>query len=166
MRGARARFPDLTSPPGWTGFALPPQVRLIPPGTTKASARATIIVSPIAPRLPRMPPLDQLIAQAIDAEASLRLDILERTGPNPAPSDTGLHGISCELRVRDRNGGEEQRRVYALYCDDKFYYGINYMAFGSEHDKHLDTFWKTARSMRPFVGAVVPPTAPPTPAID
>jgi hypothetical protein len=159
-------FPDLTPPAGWGSFSLPPQIRLVPPGTTKDTARATIIVSPIAPRHPAMPPPAELVAQAIDAEARLRLDILERSAPAVAPSDHGLAGTAVVVRGRERDGGAEQGRIYVVYADDRFLYGVSYMAFGRQvYDEHVATFWRVARSIRPFHGRVVPPAPPPT-AVD
>jgi hypothetical protein len=156
-------FPDLSSPPGWTAVPLPPQMRLVPPGTTLGTATATIILSPIAARVPQMPPPEKLVLAAIQAEASRTIDVIEMTGPAPAPSDWKLDGLAYTLRVRVRASGAEERRLYAVYSDERFMYGINLMAFGSAFDEHLDTFWNVARSIRRFQGRVVPPGAPPAP---
>jgi hypothetical protein len=160
-----SRFPDLTPPVGWTSFTLPPQVRLIPPGTTAESARATIIVSPIAPRLPVMPPPSALLAEAIAAEARLRLDVRSQEGPEVAPSDHGLEGVAIRLEAHDRETRSDQRRVYVVYHDDRFMYGASFLAYGADFDAHLPTFWGVARSIRPFHGQVVPP-APLLPPVD
>jgi hypothetical protein len=155
-------FPDLTAPPGWIGVPFPPQVRLIPPGTTMQTAKATIIVSPIAARTPQMPPPAQLVQAAVEAESARSLDVLEQSGPEKAPSDAGLDGIAFTLRAREQGQNADQGRIYVIYHDDSFLYGINYMAFGATYTEHLATFWKVARSIRPFRGRVVPPSPLPT----
>ena len=157
------QFPDLTPPPGWTGVSHPPQVRLLPPGTTLDTAKATIIVSPVAARLPAFPPPRALVEAAIAAEAGHSLDILEKRGPEPAPSDWALEGIAYQVRARERDGGSEQRRIYAVYYDDRFLYGVSYLGFGAAYDEHLPAFWATARSIRPFAGQVVPSGSSPAP---
>jgi len=159
-------FPDLTPPPGWIGVPLAPQVRLIPPGTTLETARAAIIVSPIAARTPVIPPPAQLIAAAIAAESRHDLDVLAVTGPDVAASDFGLEGIAFHVHARAPHQVADQRRIYVVYSDDKFMYGINYMSSARAYDEHLVAFWKTARSIRPFQGRVVPPSPPPSADVD
>jgi hypothetical protein len=166
MASASVRFPDLTPPVQWSSFSLPPQIRLIPPGKTRETAQATIVVSPIVPRLPQLPPPERLILQALDAEAKLRLEVHARGEPEKAPSDSGLEGIAVHVEATERDGSGSQRRIYVIYQDEAFMYGINYMAFGQAYDEHLEAFWKTARSIRPFQGRVVPPSPPPDPVID
>ena len=165
MAPGATRFPDLTPPAHWTSFTLPPQVRLIPPGTTPESARATIIVSPIAPRTPALPPPAELIAQAIAAEARIRLDIHAAEPPESAPSDHGLAGVAVRVEAHDREAASDERRIYVVYVDDRFMYGVSFLGYGADFDAHLATFWQVARSIRPFHGQIVPP-APLAPPVD
>ena len=166
MAQGTLRYPDLTAPTGWSSFSLPPQVRLVPPGTSKETARATMLVSPIVPRTPAMPPPDELIRQAIAMEVKLRLDIVEISPTEKPPSDHGLDGAAVHLRGTERESFHEQRRIYVIYFDERFLYGINFLGFGAAYDEHLDIFWKTARTIRPFRGRVLKPTTPPIPILD
>jgi hypothetical protein len=39
-----------------------------------------------------------------------------------------------------------------MYSDPLCYYAITYLSTEAGYDSHLDTFWKVAKSMRPFRG--------------
>ena len=154
-------YPDLVPPKDWTYFRAGPQVRLIPPGTTAQTATVTIIVSPVVPRLPQMPAVPQLIEMAIEAEARVQFEITAKTGPTPISTTTGLDGVFYDVSGYARPANPMERRIYVMYSDDKFLYGISYLTSPAAFDDHAATFWAVAKSIKPFTGRPAPAGAPP-----
>jgi hypothetical protein len=144
------RHPELEPPPGWTSFVIGSQVRWIPPGTTRDDARAAIIVSPLVPR--RMVPVspEQLVLKAIEAEERQGLKLSARQGPRAAQTRGGLAGVVFEVTGTARRSGKVERRVYAVYADASWLYGINYLADEESYDEHLAAFWEAAGSIVPL----------------
>lgn len=154
-------YPDLVPPPAWTYFRAGPQIRLIPPGTRADTSPVAIIVSPIVPRAPQMPAPAQLIAMALEAEAKVSFTITEQRPATAVETTTGLAGVACEVTGHARPDRPMERRIYVLYADDRFLYGINYLASPDAYDDHVATFWAVAASIRPFDGRAVPAPPPP-----
>lgn len=160
-------YPDLAAPPaGWTYARVGSQVRLTPPGNGAGAEGAAIVISPLVARQKEMPSIDRAIVAAIEAESRIRLHVLERSGPLPIRTTTGLAGCSFELRaeVRDdlRDAAQAgvtwiERRVYIMYTDALCYYGIHYVAGEAVYEKYLKLFLEAARSLRPFQGRVIGP---------
>lgn len=147
-------YPDLAAPPaGWTYLRVGSQVRLTPPGNGEGAESAAIVISPLVARHKQLPPIERIIAMAIDTEAKTRLTILERSAPVPARTTTGLTGSTVELR--GEVGGAIERRVYTVYTDALCCYGISYVAGDAVYDKYLKLFLEAARSMKPFQGRVM-----------
>jgi hypothetical protein len=145
---------DFVPPPGWNGFRLGRQVRLIPPNTSPEDATCAIIVSPLVPRSAALPPADVLIGQALDAEVALvKSEVLSKDGPTPTRSDHGLAGISYAVRLRGPTGIE--RRIYVMLLDELCYYGLSYLASEATFATHEETFWTAVRTIKPFVGQIV-----------
>lgn len=153
-------YPDLVPPSGWHSAQQGLQVRLVPPRETLADASVAIIVSPLVPRQPLLPPPAQLIEEAIFEEARQRLEIVAQKGPTPDKTATGLAGVSYELQAFVRPLSAPERRIYAMYFDSLCYYGISYLARETAFAQHVNAFWTTARSIRPFRGRVLHPTGP------
>lgn len=151
---------DFVPPPGWNGFRLGRQVRLIPPNTPPTEATCAIIVSPLLPRSAALPPADVLFAQTLEAECAItKAEVLSKNGPVPANSDHGLAGISFDVRLKATTGSE--RRLYVLLVDELCYYGINYLSSETTFATHEDTFWTAVRTIKPFAGRIVSPGGKP-----
>ena len=153
-------YPDLVTPAGWPYFRQGLQIRVIPPERTLDSAEATIVISPLVPRLPSMPPPAELIEAAVAEEERLRFAISRRTGPDPARSDAGLEGIALELAGYVRPAGPPERRLYVMLADALCYYAVSYLAWESTWAQHLEDFNATVRSVRPFRGRHIAPSGP------
>lgn len=158
---AAIHYPDLAVPPtGWTYVRVGTQMRLSPPKKADEKGVALIIVSPIIARHPRLPPIEQLIEMSIDAEDKIGFQLTERIGPTPITTTTGLAGFHYEVRGFARPSSPPERRVYVMYSDDKFYYGINYVADEPTYEKYVELFFEVARSVKPFEGRIATPPAP------
>lgn len=156
-------YPELVPPEGWTYVQQGSQIRLLPPGSAAAQAEASIVVAPLLGKHERLPALDKLIELALDTECQVRFTLRERGASRQVASDTGLHGVSLEVSGYARPDGPPERRIYVLYGDAQCVYGISYLAREDAFARHLDTFWATARSLRPFTGRVLsPPQLDPT----
>lgn len=152
-------YPDIVAPAGWSYFRVAAQVRLIPPATRADTAEAVIIVSPLVPRTPALPKPDQLIEEALDAEIRLRFEPTVHGSFKTAKSDSGLAGVSLEVTGYARPRALTERRVYVVYADDLCVYGVSYLASDTAYAQHLDTFWRVAKSVKPFRGKMVQPAA-------
>jgi hypothetical protein len=153
-------YPDLVTPAGWPYFRQGLQIRVVPPERTLETAEATIVVSPLVPRLPSMPSPRELVEAALLEEARQRFEVEGRAGPEPARSDAGLEGISLEVSGHVRPAGPPERRIYVMYADALCFYAVSYLAWAATYATHLDAFRATARSVRPFRGRHLPPTGP------
>lgn len=145
---------DFVPPPGWIGFRMGSQVRLIPPNTPPQDATCAIIVSPLVPRSAALPPAEVLFAQTLDAECALtKAEVLSKNGPMPAKSDHGLAGVSFDVRLQGPTGIE--RRLYVLLVDELCYYGLNYLSVEATFAAHEEAFWAAVRTIKPFAGRIV-----------
>jgi len=150
-------YPDLVAPSGWSYFRVAAQVRLIPPGAHAETAEATIIISPLVPRTPALASPEKLIEEALDAEIRFRFEPIARGATKPVQAASGLAGMSLEVSGYARPRALTEKRIYVVYADDVCFYGINYLASDTGYVQHLDTFWRVARSVKPFRGRVVHP---------
>lgn len=153
-------YPDVVTPTGWSYFRQGWQVRVVPPGRSLDDAEAMIVVSPLAPRLPQLPEPDQVVENAIFAEARQRFEVVSQKGPTPQKSIGGLAGVSYEVVGYLRPRFPTEKRIYVCYADALCYYAISYLATEAAYDQHAEVFWKAAWSMRPFRGQHLKPTAP------
>jgi hypothetical protein len=159
-------YPDIVAPHGWTYFRAGPQIRLIPPGTRRDTATATIIVSPLVPRQPQMPAPEVLIQMAIEAEAKMSFEITAQVGPTPATTATGLAGASYDVTGYARPAGTVEHRLYVMLADALCYYGVSYLASQATFAEHTADFWAVVQSVRPFEGRVAADqTRPPVPPV-
>ena len=153
-------YPDLVTPTGWPYFRQGLQIRVVPPESTLETAEATIVISPLVPRMPTMPSPEALVDAALLEEARQRFEIEGRKGPDRARSDGGLDGISLEVTGFVRPNSPLERRLYVMYADTLCFYAVSYLAWAETFATHLEAFWATARSLRPFRGRHLPPTGP------
>jgi hypothetical protein len=153
-------YPDLTAPAGWPYHRQGLQIRVVPPGATLDTAEATIVISPLVARLPTTPPPEELVENAIFAEQRLRLEVSAQKGPTKAKAASGLEGISLEITAFVRPAAPIERRVYVMYADALCYYAVSYLAWEATFERHVEAFWATARSVRPFRGRHLAPSGP------
>ena len=152
-------YPDLVAPTGWGSGTQGLQVRLVPPGASVDDASVAIVISPLVPRQPLLPPPDKLIEEAIFAEARRRFEVISQKGPTPEKAASGLVGVAYEVLGYPRPRWPREKRNYVMYSDSLCYYGISYLAREESWKEHIDAFWATARSIRPFRGKILSPTA-------
>ncbi len=152
------RYPDLVPPPTWVGGTQGLQVRLVPPRTSIDDAAVAIVVSPLVPRNPLLPPPDKLIEEAIFTESRRRFEVVSQKGPTAEKTTTGLTGVAYEVLGYPRPRWPREKRIYVMYADSLCYYGISYLAREEVWKDHVDRFWATARSIRPFRGRVIQPS--------
>lgn len=153
-------YPDLAAPAGWTYVRQGSLIRLAPPGVSHASATTVILVSPLLPRHEKLPPPAELIAMAVTVEEKSGLHVSRRLGPFPTQTETGLAGVYFEIWAFPSPNRPEEHRLYVLFADESFYYGINYVATTATFAEQEAVFWATARSLQPFR----PDSAAPRPA--
>jgi hypothetical protein len=149
------QYPDLQPPPRWNHFRQGLQVRLIPPEARPEDAPASIVVSPLVPRLPHLLPIDKLVEAAIFAESRQRFEVLSQKGPQKAKAEAGLTGVIYEIHGYPRPQFPREKRIYVMYADEVCYYGLSYLAAEAAYDAHLQTFWAVAGSVRPYQGRLV-----------
>ena len=155
---------DFVPPPGWNGFRLGRQVRLLPPNTPPADARCAIIVSPLLPRSAVLPPADTLITQTLEAECGLtKAEVLAKNGPMPTSSDHGLAGVYFDVQLNSPTllTTVHERRLYVLLVDELCYYGLNYLSENATFAEHEATFWTAVRTIKPFSGRIASPSGEP-----
>ncbi|MCA9678176.1 MAG: hypothetical protein KC464_24330 [Myxococcales bacterium] len=141
-------YPTLVPPPGWNRHVVGTQLRYLPPGTTPATARVAIVVSPRIPRLPRLPAPATLITQTLDAErARAGFTVVAQSAPREVHTATGLTGVEVTARLRMGDGVE--RRIYDLFEGPTCYQGISYLAAEGEHDVHEAAFRAAAATIEP-----------------
>ena len=117
------------------------------------------MISPLVPRQPLLPPPSQLIEEAIFAESRRRFEVVTQKGPTPEKSTTGLTGVAYEVVGYPRPRWPREKRIYVMYADSLCYYGVSYLAREERWKDHVEAFWATARSIRPFRGRILTPTA-------
>jgi hypothetical protein len=151
-------YPDLTAPAGWPYHRQGLQIRIVPPGATLDSAEATIVVSPLVPRVATTPPPEELIEGALFAEQRTRLELTERKGPTRIKAASGLEGVALEITGFVRPAAPVERRIYVMFADALCGYAVSYLAWQPTFARHVDAFWATAKSVRPFRGRQVAPS--------
>lgn len=144
-------YPDLGAPPrGWTGGRVGAAIRLVPPGAYLDRSRAAIVVSPLIPRSRQLPAPEVLIQQALAAEvARTQSEVLSAGEPTPARASAGLEGVRVEVHLRRGGDGKLERRVYIMYQDQTWLYGINYVADEETFPFFAETFEAAATSVLP-----------------
>jgi hypothetical protein len=152
-------YPDLVAPPGWSAGTQGLQVRLVPPGAFLDDADVAIVISPLVPRQPLLPPPAQLIEEAIFTESRRRFEVVSQKGPTPDKTQTGLAGVSYEVVGYPRPRWPREKRNYVIYSDTLCYYAVSYLAREEKWKQHVEAFWAAARSIRPFRGRMLAPTA-------
>ena len=150
---AALQYPDLGSPPmGWTVGRQGAAIRLVPPGAYLDLSRAAMVVSPLVPIRDEMLAPDELILAALSAElVRTGARILEQRGPTEAVASSGLSGSRVEVTLR-RADGLTERRAYVMYQDDRWLYGVHYIADAPVWGEFLPLFDKVAASVLPFSG--------------
>jgi hypothetical protein len=151
-------YPDVVTPLGWPYYRQGMQIRVVPPGSTLEGAEATIVISPLVPRA-GMPEPDEIVESAIFAEARHRLEIVTQKGPMNTKG-AEIDGIYYEVTGYVRPQFPREKRIYVMYSDSLCYYAISYLAPEATFERHVETFWKVARSIKPFRGAVIMPSGP------
>lgn len=152
-------YPDVATPPGWPYYRQGLQIRVVPPGMTLEDADAIIVISPLVPRQDNLPPPDKLVEAAIFTESRQRFEVVTQKGPTAVKSNGGLVGVSYEVHGYVRPTFPREKRIYVMYSDSLCYYAVSYLAAEVAYERHLDVFWKAAKSMRPFRGNRLAPTA-------
>lgn len=148
--------PDLAAPPaGWNAARVGSQIHLQPSPGGDDAGPATIVISPLVARHKGLPPMDQLIVMALEAEQMLRFQLTDRVGPTTTATTTGLQGCFYEVRGTLQPAATVERRIYVMYADALCYYGIHYLAAAASYERHLKSFWDAARSLKPFAGRVM-----------
>lgn len=147
-------YPDLATPPrGWTFGRLGSAIRLVPPGAYLDRSRAAIIVSPLMPRSRQLPEPTVLIRQALAAEmAQTGSTLVAQEEPVAATATSGLHGVRVALSIR-RPDNKVERRVYVMYQDATWLYGVNYVADEETFAAFLETFNAAAASVQVMAAA-------------
>jgi hypothetical protein len=147
---SRLRYPELTPPAGFRLVKHGSQLWLYPPdeAADAAAVQTAIIVSPLLETQLGLPPPATLIAMTLRAEELGTLHIDERVGPLATETSEGLSGVYFAVAGHVRPSGPPQRRLYVLYADARFYYGINYVAAPERFPVHEATFWRVARSIQ------------------
>src|SRR5262245_46278286 len=100
-----------------------------------------------------MPPPAELVEAAILTEARQRLEIVTQRGPEATRADSGLAGIFYDVTGYVRPRSPIERRLYVMLSDELCHYSVSYLAYEEAFEEHVATFWKTARSIRPFRGS-------------
>jgi len=97
---------------------------------------------------------------AVTVEEKSGLHVSRRLGPFPTQTETGLAGVYFEIWAFPSPNRPEEHRLYVLFADESFYYGINYVATTATFAEQEAVFWATARSLQPFRpdGAAARPT--------
>lgn len=151
---------DFVPPPRWNGFRVARQVRLCPPETRPEAAVNVIVVSPLVPRSPTLPSAVELHEQKLAYETGLTgAKILSKNGPVPTKSDYGLAGMYFEETLDIPV--QSARRVSVLLVDEICLYNLSYGASIEAFDKHIEDFWTSVRTIKPFSGRVITPTGKP-----
>jgi len=146
----RLVYPELTPPAGFR-LSIRSSQRWLLPTKEESVAPAVptaIIVSPLLPTHLKLPPPAQLIPMAIRAEELATLQVSERRGPVVCETEDGLSGVYFAIAGFTRPSGPHERRLYAMFADSNFYYGINYVAAAERFAQYETTFWLVARSIR------------------
>lgn len=146
----RLVYPELTPPAGFR-LSIRSSQRWLLPTKEESVAPAVptaIIVSPLLPTHLKLPPPAQLIPMAIRAEELATLQVSERRGPVVCETEDGLSGVYFAIAGFTRPSGPHERRLYAMFADSNFYYGINYVAAAEQFARHEATFWRVTRSIR------------------
>lgn len=143
-------YPDLgVSPKDWTGGRLGAAIRLVPPGAYLDRARAAIVVSPLIPRSRQLPEPALLIQQAIAAEcARTSSEVLLQHEAVPVQTTDGLDGVRLDLKLRRGGDGKTEQRVYVMFQDETWLYGINYVADEETFPVFAELFDTVARSLK------------------
>lgn len=146
-------YPDLGAPPaGWTFGRQGKAIRLVPPGALLDQSPAAIIVSPLLARSAQLPEPVAMVAAALGAETSRTGARLVAQDPvAPARAASGLDGVRISLSLR-RTDGQVERRVYVLYRDERWLYGISLIADDGVFGTWLPTFDAAAASVLPYTG--------------
>ena len=150
-------FPDLASPPtGWTVSRAGAAIRLVPPGAYPDRARACMVISPLVPVSPAMPNIETVIRQALSAEVlGTGMTVESESEIQDVQTEGALKGKRLVLAVRHKGASEIQRRVYTMYRDASWLYGIHYISDEATFDFFLPTYESTAQSV-----LAVPPPEP------
>ncbi len=151
---------DFVPPPRWNGFRIERQVRLCPPETHPNDAVNVIVVSPLLPRSPSLPSAKELHERKLAFETQLTgAKILSQNGPVPTKSDFGLAGMYFEdlldLPV------QSARRISVLLVDELCLYNLSYGASVEAFDTHIEAFWTSVRTIKPFRGKIFAPSGVP-----
>jgi hypothetical protein len=96
-----------------------------------------------------MPDIPSLLEQTLQAEVAQTGMTLE-TEPESAPitTDSGLGGHRVAVTVKTANG-QVQRRVYTMVRDERWLYGLHYIADEATYDHFLATYDAVASSIQP-----------------
>ena len=133
-------LPELQRPPqGWTVVRHGLAARLIPPGAYADHCRASMSVSPLVPVSQAMPDIETLMRQALSAEVIATGITIEAEVPAiDVQTDSGLHGKRLEFTIRHPKASQSQHRIYSMYRDDSWIYGLHYVA-----DEQTFDFFRT-----------------------
>lgn len=148
-------YPDLSAPPkGWTVGRLGNAIRLVPPGAYLDRSRAAIIVSPLMPRSRQLPEPAVLVAQALAAEIARTGSVLvSQDDPAAVRASSGLEGVRIALCLRRGGDNQVEKRIYVIYKDNTWMYGINYIADEETFPAFVETFEAAAASVLPTSAA-------------
>lgn len=151
---SQRHYPDLAAPPlGWTGGRQGAAIRLVPPGAFLDSSATAMIVSPLVPMSRQLPPPATVILQALSTElASAQVALIQRGDPVAVTARSGLTGARLEAELR-LPSSQIQRRIYTMYADDAWLYGVHLLADEAGFRLHRATYDAVAASVMPFPAA-------------
>ena len=86
-----------------------------------------------------MPDVETLMRQALSAEVIATGITIEAEVPAiDVQTDSGLHGKRLEFTIRHPKASQSQHRIYSMYRDDSWIYGLHYVA-----DEQTFDFFRT-----------------------
>ena len=113
-----------------------------------------MVVSPLMPVSIAMPNVETIIRQALSAEVmGTGMTIETESEITDVATEGGLQGIRLAITVRHRGASQIQRRLYSMYRDASWLYGIHYIADAETYEHFLELYRNTADSIQ----AVPPP---------
>ena len=142
-------FPDFGQPPrAWTVSRAGAALRLVPPGAYPDRSRASMFVSPLVPVSPAMPVVETILRQALGAEVAQTGLAVESESPISEVSAGDLLGSRLEVAVRHPGAQLLQRRIYTMFRDASWLYGIHFVADEEVFDFFLPEYEAMSGSIR------------------
>ena len=142
-------YPEFSEPPrGWTAARFGAGVKLVPPGAYADRCRASMVVSPLVPVNEQMPEVKVILQQALSAEvAATGLKVESQSEMKAVATASGLQGVRWELVLKGPDSNGLEKRIYTMYRDAHWLYGLHYLSDVETYPFFLDTYESVAASI-------------------